>query len=630
MPHGYTGKILRVDLSARRLVTEEFPENFYRQYFGGEGFVAYFLLKEVRRGIDPLSADNKLIFAAGPLTGVPVGGCGRHSVGGKSPLTGAFGEAEAGGYWGAELKMAGFDAIIVEGKAENPVYLFIRDGEAAIRDARHLWGLKTLECQNAIREELGDSLIKIAQIGPAGEKLVRFACVSNDLDAFAGRTGMGAIMGSKNLKAIACRGHQHLSLADPEAVAEIARWVKDNTPVANKAMQDFGTARLIPALNLAGGLPTRNFQTGSMEGADKISGQTMKDTILVKRRSCFACPVQCKREVKVDEPYSVDPRYGGPEYETIAALGSNCGVDDLKLISKANELTAAYGLDSISCGGAIAFAMECFERGLLTSQDTGGLDLRFGNGKVVLQLVEQIALRQGLGDVLAEGVARASQKIGPASAEFALHIKGQELPMHEPRWKQGMGVGYVMSPTGAEHCANMHDSSYIAPGPLLKEMKSLGILEPLALTDLSPAKMRLLVYNTEWIHFLNCSVCCFFVMFYGLVGFERVAWLVNSVTGWETSSFELMKVGERAMTLARAFNAREGFTSQDDALPVRFFTPQVSGPLKGVALDPQSFEEAKKTCYQMLGWPDGSPSAAKLGELGIEWAGGNYGNPGAD
>ncbi len=256
MPHGYTGKILRVDLSNKKIFTEELPENFYRQYFGGEGLVAYFLLKELPPGIDPLSPDNKLIFAAGPLTGVPVGGCGRHSVGGKSPLTGAFGEAEAGGYWGAELKMAGFDAIIIDGKAEKPVYLLIRDGKAELKDARRLWGMKTLECQNTIREDLGDSGIKVAQIGPAGENLVRFACVVNDLDAFAGRTGMGAVMGSKNLKAVACRGHQRLSLADPDAVAALAHWVKDNTPIANKALRDFGTARLIPALNIAGGLPT--------------------------------------------------------------------------------------------------------------------------------------------------------------------------------------------------------------------------------------------------------------------------------------------------------------------------------------------------------------------------------------
>ena len=277
-------------------------------------------------------------------------------------------------------------------------------------------------------------------------------------------------------------------------------------------------------------------------------------------------------------------------------------------------------MDSISCGSVIAFAMECFERGLLSQSDTGGLDLRFGNAAAVIQMVEQIALRQGLGDTLAEGVARASKKIGPASEEFALHIKGQELPMHEPRWKQGMGIGYVMSPTGADHCHNMHDTSYTRMNPLLEDLKGLGILEPLPTDDLSPAKIRMLIYYTTNIHFMNCAVCCYFIMVYGYVGFNRITELVNSVTGWNTSTFELMKVGERAANLARCFNVREGFTSHDDNMPQRFFTPHPSGPLEGTALDPVTFQEAKETYYAIMDWPQGSPSPGKLGELGIEWA----------
>lgn len=619
MPHGYNGKILRVDLSSGKIATEEFPENFYRQYLGGEGFIGYFLLKELPEGVDPLSPANKLIFAAGPLTGVPAGGCGRHSVGGKSPLTGGFGESDAGGYWGAELKMAGFDAVIVEGKAEKPVYLLIQDGQAVIKDARHLWGMKTLECQEAIREELGDPDMKVAQIGPAGEKLVRFANVANDLDAFAGRTGMGAVMGSKNLKAIACRGHQRVSLADPEAFKSLARWIRDNAPVINKSMHDLGTTRVVDSLNGLGGLPTRNFQLGSIEGAGKITGETMRDTILVKRRSCYACPVQCKREVKVDEPYQVDPRYGGPEYETIAALGSDCGITDLKALAKANELVNAYGLDSISCGATIAFAMECFENGLLTKKDTGGIDLRFGNVSAMLEMVAQIAQRQGLGTLLGEGVARAAQKIGAGAAKFALHIKGLELPMHEPRLKQGLGVGYSISPTGADHCHNMHDTMYLTANPMLDELKPLGILEPMPADDLSARKVRTLVYYSHFMHLLNCTVCCYFVMSLSRVGLVRLTELVRAVTGWNTSLFELMKVAERAVNLARVFNLREGFTARDDNMPERFFTPHGSGPLE-VALDPEAFQKAKLMYYEMMGWPRGVPSAGKLGELGINWA----------
>lgn len=620
MSHGYTGRILRVDLSSRKSVIEEPAENFYRQYFGGEGFVSYFLLKEVPPEVDALGPENKLIFAAGPLTGVSVGGCGRHCVGAKSPLTGGFGESEAGGYWGTELKLAGFDAIIVEGKADKPVYIFIQDGQVEIKNAQHLWGMKTLECQDAICEELGDKNVKVTLIGPAGENLVSFACILNDLDAAAGRTGMGAVMGSKNLKAIACRGHQRLSLANPEAVSAIGHWIRDNTPVANKGMRDFGTARVVKILNDAGGLPTRNFQLGSIDGVDAITGQTMTDTILVKRRSCFACPVQCKREVKVDGPYTVDSRYGGPEYETIAALGSNCGITDLKAIAKGHEVTNAYGIDSISCGMAISFAMECFENGLLTLKDTGGIDLRFGNATAMLQMIELISRREGLGALLAQGVARAAKEIGHGAEEFALHIKGQELPMHEPRWKQGLGVGYAVSPTGADHCHNIHDPSYTSLTPLMEDLKALGVLEPLAVDDLSPAKIRILTYHSNWMHFLNSAVCCFFVMVYGSVGFQRVSDLVSAVTGWNTSVFELIKVGERAATLGRIYNLGNGFTAQDDVLPKRFFTPQASGPLQGVALDREAFHKALETYYEMMGWPGGKPSPTKLGELGIDWA----------
>lgn len=620
MSHGYTGRILRVDLSSRKSVIEEPAENFYRQYFGGEGFVSYFLLKEVPPEVDALGPENKLIFAAGPLTGVPVGGCGRHCVGAKSPLTGGFGESEAGGYWGTELKLAGFDAIIVEGKADKPVYIFIQDGQVEIKNAQHLWGMKTLECQDAICEELGDKNVKVTLIGPAGENLVSFACVLNDLDAAAGRTGMGAVMGSKNLKAIACRGHQRLSLANPEAVSAIGHWIRDNTPVANKGMRDFGTARVVKILNDAGGLPTRNFQLGSIDGVDAITGQTMTDTILVKRRSCFACPVQCKREVKVDGPYTVDSRYGGPEYETIAALGSNCGITDLKAIAKGHEVTNAYGIDSISCGMAISFAMECFENGLLTLKDTGGIDLRFGNATAMLQMIELISRREGLGALLAQGVARAAKEIGHGAEEFALHIKGQELPMHEPRWKQGLGVGYAVSPTGADHCHNIHDPAYTSLTPLMEDLKALGVLEPLAVDDLSPAKIRILTYHSNWMHFLNSAVCCFFVMVYGSVGFQRVSDLVSAVTGWNTSVFELIKVGERAATLGRIYNLGNGFTAQDDILPKRFFTPQASGPLQGVALDREAFHKATEAYYEMMGWPGGKPSPTKLGELGIDWA----------
>jgi len=615
MPYGYNGRILRIDLSSGHVEIEQPEENFYRSYFGGMGFVTYYLLKELEPRIDPLSPQNILIFAPGVVTGAPVGGCGRNSVGGKSPLTGAVGEAEAGGYWGSELKFAGWDGIIIKGKAEKPIYIWICDDKVEIRDARHLWGKKTIDCQNIIREELGDPGIRVAQIGIAGENLVRFACVLNDIDAAAGRTGMGAVMGSKNLKAIAVRGHSRPALAHPDTVKALAKWLRDNVSTSARALHELGTARVVLSLNRGGGLPTRNFQQGSFEGATKISGEAMRDTILIGRRSCYACPVKCKREVKVGDPYEVNPQYGGPEYETIAALGSNCGIDDLPAIAKGNELCNAYGLDTISTGAVIAFAMECFEKGILTAKDTDGLDLSFGNASAMLEMVEKIAKREGFGDLLAEGVAKAAPRIGREAEEFALHIKGQEIPMHEPRYKQGMGLGFMVSATGADHCHNVHDSYFSYKGPFLESCKALGILEPLPISDLSSAKVRIVTYYTQWMHFLNCLLLCSFVP----LSFSQVNELVQGVTGWNTSLWELMKVGERAMTMARAFNIREGFKPDDDFMPRRFFTPFPSGPLQGVSIEEDKLEQAKRLYYSMMGWEGGNPAKWKLGELGIDW-----------
>ena len=617
--NGYIGRILRVNLSSKTIKVEEHPDSFYRQYYGGEGFVGYFLLKEVPQGADPLGAENKLIFAAGPLTGVPAGGCGRHCVGAKSPLTGGYGEAESGGYWGAELKMAGLDAIIIEGMSHKPVYLSIKDGTAELKDASHLWGMKALELQTAIREELGDARTKVAYIGPAGENLVLYASIANDLDAFAGRTGMGAVMGSKKLKAIAVRGHNRVQIADSEAFKQVVFWIRDNTPTISRGLRDLGTARLVKILDTVGGLPSYNFKFGSIKEADTIDGEVIRDTIFVKRRGCYACPVQCKREVKVDFPYNVDPRYGGPEYETLGSFGSNCGITNLKALAKANEMANAYVLDSISCGVSISFAMECYENSLITKKDTGGIDLRFGNTDAMLKMIELIALRKGFGDVLADGVARASKKLGKATDQYAIHVKGLEVPMHEPRLKQGLGVGYAISPTGADHCHNIHDTLYITQNNYLAELQSLNTFTPLPLTDLSAKKVSMLTYYSNWMHFLNCAVCCYFIMSSSLVGFEQTSQLVRAVTGWNTSVAEILRVGERAATMGRLFNLREGFTAKDDTLPERFFDGMTEGPLKDVPVDKAAFNKAVIYYFDIMGWPDGVPSEGKLGELGLDW-----------
>lgn len=619
MPHGYNGRILRLDLSSGDKVVEEPREIFYRRHLGGWSLIAHYLLRELEPGIDPLGGENKLIFACGPITGAPIAGSGRNAVGGKSPLTGLFGEADVGGYWGAEVKKAGYDALIVEGRAKKPVYIWIHDDQVEIRDASHLWGRLTAPVQEAIQEELGDPLIRVAQIGPAGERLVRFACVVNDLHHFAGRTGMGAVMGSKNLRAIAVRGRGKPSVADREGLRSLAQWLTKNYMDLAGDLHKDGTADGVEYLNKKGGLPTRNFQAGSFEAAEAIAGSTMTDTILVGRKGCFSCAIRCKRQVAAEEPYKVDPTYGGPEYETVAALGSNCGIGDLVAIAKGNELCNAYGLDTISAGSAIAFAMECFERGLITPKETEGLELTFGNAPAMIEMVERIARREGLGDLLAEGVKRAAERIGSGAQEYALHVKGQEIPMHEPRWKQGLGVGYALSPTGADHCHNLHDSIYTKEKRALREIRALGILEPLPVHDLSPAKVRLLLYVTNWQILTNSLGLCMFLPY----DFHQIRDITNVVTGWNTSLWELLKVGERGYALARAFNAREGLTPEDDHLPRRFFEPLGPGTLSraGVALDEGKVKGALFTYRAMAGWDPatGIPTRERLEELDIGW-----------
>jgi aldehyde:ferredoxin oxidoreductase len=615
---GFSDRILKVDLSSGRIRADSRGEEFSRTYFGGRAVIAHELLTGMGAGVDPLSPENVLVFAPGVVTGAPIGGTGRNSVGAKSPLTGGFGDAEAGGYWGAELKMAGYDAIVVTGKAEKPVYLSIIGDEIELRDARNLTGKDTAQVEDLVKRELGERSARVCQCGPAGERLVRFACVVNDLHHFAGRCGMGAVMGSKNLRAIAVRGKKKIIPKDPVAFSRVADWLRKNHRRHTGDLHDLGTMSVLLPLHMSGGLPTRNFREGSFEGADAISGESLKEKFLVATGTCFACPVRCKRVVEAKRPWRVDRVFGGPEYETAAALGSDCGVSDLTAVAKAGELCNRFGLDTISTGATIAFAMECFEAGIFPSADTDGLELRFGNARAMVRLVEMIAKREGIGDLLAEGVKRASEELGGEAAKFALEVKGQEIPMHEPRLKHGLGLGYAVSPTGADHCHNLHDTLYARETSYMKNIRSLGILAPLDVRDLGPEKVRLYKCETTFRHFQNCAVMCLFLPY----EYDHVVDIVKGVTGWNASLWELMKVGERAVNLARVFNIREGFTEADDRLPARFFTPFSRGPLKGVSLDAVKLKEAVKIYYEMMGWSadGGVPGRGVLADLGIGWS----------
>lgn len=619
MPKGFWGRILRVDLTSGRISLDEHAEKFYREYLGGRGIVAHYLLKEVPPGCDPLGPDNVLVFAASVLTGTGIPGTARNSAGAKSPLTGGYGEGEGGGDWGVKLRWAGYDGLVITGQSQKPVYLWINNDTAELRDASKFWGLEAYETQEAIRGEVGDRRATAAMIGPGGERLIRYACIALGLQDFIGRAGMGAVMGAKKLKAIAVNGKARPEVADKQGITAIARWLRDNYEAYLGTMTDMGTARVLPVLNAAGGLPTRNFREGSFEGYETLSGRYMTDTILVDRKSCPACPVHCKRVVEVNEKgMTVSLKYGGPEYETISAFGSNCGISDIKVVAKANEICNRHTLDTISTGMMISSAMECAEKGLLPPELISDLDLHFGSTEGMLSLLDLIVNRQGLGDILAEGPKGLEEKLGKEASSCFHHIKGQPVPLHEPRWKTGMGLGYALSPTGAEHIANIHDHLYASEeAPTFAEAKKMGILDPVDALELSPAKARLWVYMTLAKSMSN-SVCLCVFMPYNI---DQIAETVKAVTEWNVSTWELLKATERALNMARAFNAREGFNADDDILPHRFFEPLEGGALEGKSIDRQQFYEIRNLVYDMLGWDRETawPKPWKLYELGLDW-----------
>ena len=617
MPKGYSGKIVRVNLTTGKVSTEEPDDLFYRRYLGGWGFIAHYLLKELKPGIDPLGPDNKLIFATGVFTGAQLTGSGRSAVGAKSPITGGFGEADVGGFFGAELAQAGWDALIVEGKADRPVYISIVDDKVEIKDASKVWGKDTVETERFLKEELGDSRTRFATIGRAGENQVVVACVMNDLHHSAGRTGMGAVMGSKNLKAVAAKASRGKEVHDGVKLREINQWLLGEGKPQYQGMQDHGTDGGLLELSQTGMLPTRNFQLGDFEQAEKITGETMTDTILTRRGTCYACVVRCKREVEVKEgPFKTDSVYGGPEYETCAALGSNCGIGDLEAVARGNAICNGEGLDTIGAGMMVSFAMECFEKGIITEKDTGGLRLNFGNAEAMVRLLEMIVSREGIGDLLAQGYRACVDKWGPEAAKYAIHVKWQPLPMHEPRGKFALGLGYAISPTGADHVHNIHDTE-LATEVGLEVVYPFGVLEPLPADDLSPAKVRLMYYFTHFSLLKNMLGMCLFPPFDPNMTVD----IVRAVTGWDTSLFEMMKAAERGMAMARAFNAREGFAARDDTLPDRFFEAFPSGPLEGVSQDRQQFRAALDTLYQMASWDPviGAPTRAKYQEFDLDW-----------
>ena len=608
MNYGYSGKILKINLTTSAISQETVSEEMMRKYMGGKGLISYYLNRDIASDIDAYSEENKLYFMTGVMSGIPAAGTSRMIMGTKSPVTGAFGMSESGGYVATELKKAGWDGIVVEGKSKEPVYLNIEDNKVEIKNASHLWGKNIGYTNEALKTELNNKRVKIAQIGIGGENKVLYACVINDLKHACGRNGMGAVMGSKNLKAVTIKGTGNINFKNPEKIKEISKWYstvfKDN-PLSN-GLYLYGTGAGVIGMDAGGILPTRNFRDGSFEKASEISGQHMADTILKKREGCFACPVRCKRVVEVDrEDFKVDPKFGGPEYETIGSMGSLCGIGDIEVIAKAHEICNDYGIDTISAGVSIAFAMECFERGIIDEKITGGIKLNFGNEKALLQLLEDISLKRGFGKTLAQGVKYMSELFGECSSDFAMQVKGQELAMHEPRGKTGVALGYAMSPTGADHMQAGHDVLVANEGFVLDEMKHIGWSQTIEPKEISKNKAEMYAIMEKWWSFLNMAgVCDFIPAPRGSMPVDKFMELLNSATGWDVTLEEALEVGEKGIYLARKINYDFGIDESHEDLPERLYQPLENGILKGKSMDREFFKSMKKEYYRYMGFDE--------------------------
>jgi aldehyde:ferredoxin oxidoreductase len=627
MNYGYTGRILHVDLTNRKIDIEEQDEAFFRSYLGGRGIGYHYLMKMVPPRTDPLSPENILVLATGVMTGSPLAASCRFAAVGKSPLTGTAAESEAAGFFGPELKRAGFDAVVFGGRSEAPVYLFVNDGKAEIKDATAIYQLGSKEVEDAIRDELGSKKIKVAQTGLAGMNQVLYANITNNLGHFNGRNGFGALMGSKNLRAVAALGSESINFFDRDFLSRTAKdyaaSFRDNP--LGEALYTYGTTAFPELLSAAGALPVNNFRRSALDDSVPVSGDTYNTLLLQKRKGCFSCPIKCKRGIALDDPkYGVDSRYGGPEYETIAALGTNLNIVDLKAIAKGNEICNRYCMDTITAGMTIAFACECFEEGVITAEDTGGFQLRFGDADMMIQLLELIARREGFGDVLAQGSGRLAEKWGVEGKPCSLSVKGQELSMHDPRVKVGVGIGFAVSPYGADHMTAAHDPFFTDENSsMFKSVKPLGIYKAMPATEITNEKVRgYLQLEKLWRMMDALGLCVFGYAPRGVMPLDVMVKSLNAITGWNASLYELLQSAERGSMLARAFNSREGFSINDDRLPARLFDPKPDGPDSGKKIfEEEDFKKAIALYYEMINCdPEtGRPARGKLMELGLDW-----------
>ena len=612
--HGYANCILRVNLSGGKIKKEPLDESLAKAFLGGRGVALKLFCDEVPPGIDPLGEQNKLVFMTGPLTGTAAPTAGRYDVVAKSPLTSLFGAASAGGHFGAELKFAGYDGVIIEGVAAKPTALVIRDGGVELRDASHLWGSSTTETEKILREELGDRKVKVACIGPAGENLVRFAAIINDSTRAAGRCGLGAVMGAKRLKAIAVRGTKDVQVSDFDGLMKLLDRLRELGRYETLAigLSTYGTASIVSYVHAIGGFPTHNFKLQfDYEEIEPIDQESIRESLVLKKSACFGCPIGCGRLSRIPEGKYADELGEGPEYEHINTLAGRCGCYDLNALMKAHNLCNELGMDGITAGGVIGFAMECYEAGVLDADRTGGLELRWGDADIVIELLERIARREGVGDLLAEGVKRAAERLGRGAEKYAMHVKGLEFPGYEPRAMKGAALSFATANRGADHLG------------ALMTLVDFGMAMPLAMVtvdplELSSEKVRLVKELEDWMQVLDSAIIC---KFFGvLLRKEELASLISLVTGFDFSVKTLERIGERIWNLERLFNLREGLRGkEDDWLPDRFYEePLPKGAASGEVIPREEFERRLSEYYRLRGWDEGGvPTAGKLRELGL-------------
>jgi aldehyde:ferredoxin oxidoreductase len=604
---GYVGKILRVDLSRGKTSETKVGNDFAEKWIGGRGFIAKMLYDELAPRVDPLGPENKLIFMTGPLAGTGVPLTGKYTVGMKSPLTRTISVSYCGGHLGPNIKFAGYDGVVFEGASKKKVYGFLEDGKLQFKDAGHLWGKTTHQTEELIRKEVG-ARVRVASIGPAGEKLVRFASIMSDQHAAAARCGPGAVMGSKNLKAFAVCGSGRVDTrVDKSTWKETLDWIGrivDSNEVV-KGFNRAGTTGSVSVVNEMGLMPTRNFQLGYFEGGRNIDAEYINSHYPVKGFvHCWGCRVLCSKWIDVKEGSHAGVRTDRPEHENIFSLGSNCGVSSFEAIAHANLLCDKYGMDTISAGVVASFAMECYERGIINDEQTGGMKLRFGSEEALIWLMEKMAHREGLGDTLAEGVKIASEKLGGDAWKYAMHVKGLELPGYDPRGAKGIGLNYATASRGADH----NDGWTIA-------VELFGMPQQVDRFSEDANKVKWVVdFQDSTAGPIDSAVFCDFCLDFGFSP-EVIERLMREATGMKRSYADMVKVGERIVNIERLFNNREGYTRNDDVLPDRFLEPMPEGSSKGQTFDVNRMLD---NYYKMRGWDEqGIPTSDKLKSLDI-------------